>query len=113
MAEDSAEDVRSLPVRGDALVTIQRREMRAEAVDICAHGVCLTLPCALEVGTACQLDLQIPGVPTRSTSVVARVCFCLQGNNGYRIGLNCALDEFVATPLPDHSPMRSASTRSR
>jgi len=70
MAEDSAEDLRPpvterrkqprLPIRGDALVRIQRRELRAEAVDISAHGVCLTLPRAVEVGTTCWLDLEIP-----------------------------------------------------
>lgn len=82
-------------VRGSALVRIQRREMRADAVDISAHGVCLTLSHALEVGSTCRLDLEIQGSERRSTSVVARVCFCLQGKDGYRIGLNCTLDEFV------------------
>jgi hypothetical protein len=104
MAEDSAEDLRSpvadrrkqrrLPVRGDALVRTQRRELRAEAVDISAHGVCLTLPQALEVGTTCLLDLEIPSLaPAGFLSVEARVCFCLQGREGYRIGLNCDLEE--------------------
>lgn len=107
MAEDSAEDLRSpvaerrkqrrLPIRGDALVRIQRRELRAEAVDISAHGVCLTLPRALEVGTTCWLDLEIPALAQGGFfSVEARVCFCLQGKDGYRIGLNCELDELVA-----------------
>jgi hypothetical protein len=78
MAEDSAEELRRpladrrrqprLPTRGTALVRFQRRELRADTVDISAHGVCLTLP---------------------------HVCFCLRGNNGYRIGLNCALEDFV------------------
>jgi hypothetical protein len=105
MAEDSAEDLpvaerrkqRRLPIRGDALVRIQRRELRAEAVDISAHGVCLTLPNALEVGAACWLDLEIPSLaPGGFFSIEARVCFCLQGKEGYRIGLNCDLEELVA-----------------
>lgn len=107
MAEDSAEDLRPqiadrrrqrrLPVRGDALVRIQRCELRADAVDISAHGVCLTLPRALEIGTACWLDLEIPALaPGGFHSVEARVCFCLQGQDGYRIGLSCELDELVA-----------------
>jgi hypothetical protein len=84
-------------MRGTALVRIQRRELRADTVDISAHGVCLTLPRALEVGSTCELDLEleIQGATTRHTSVVARVCFCLHGKNGYRIGLNCALEDFV------------------
>jgi hypothetical protein len=69
--------------------------MRADTVDISAHGVCLTLPRALEVGSTCQLELEIHGATQRSKSVVARVCFCVQGSNGYRIGLNCSLEEFV------------------
>jgi PilZ domain len=107
MVEDSAEDLRQpaadrrrqqrLLTRGTALVRIQRRELRADTVDISAHGVCLTLPRALEVGSTCELDLEleIQGATTRHTSVVARVCFCLHGKNGYRIGLNCALEDFV------------------
>src|SRR4030095_13950763 len=105
MAECSAEDLRPpvadrrrqqrLLIRGSALVRIQRREMRADTVDISAHGVCLTLPHALEVGSICRLEREIHGAAQRSTSVEARVCFCLQGNNGYRIGLNCSLEEFV------------------
>lgn len=106
MAEDSAEDLRApvadrrkqrrLPIRGDALVRIQRRELRAEAVDISAHGVCLTLPHALEVGASCWLDLEIPSLaPSGFLSVEARVCFCLQGKDGYRIGLNCDLEDLT------------------
>lgn len=105
MVEDSAEDLRPpamdrrtqqrLPVHGTALVRIHRREMRAETVDISAHGVCLTLPRALEVGSTCELDLEIHGELKRSMSVVARVCFCLQGQNGYRIGLHCSMDELI------------------
>lgn len=106
MAEDSAEDLRPpvterrkqprLPIRGDALVRIQRRELRAEAVDISAHGVCLTLPRAVDVGTTCWLDLEIPSLaPGGFFSVEARVCFCLQGKDGYRIGLNCDLEDLT------------------
>lgn len=105
MSEDSTEDLRSpvadrrkqrrLPIRGNALVTIQRRELRAEAVDISAHGVCLTLARALEVGTTCSLDLEIPSLAPGGFSVEARVCFCLQGKDGYRIGLNCDLEDLT------------------
>jgi PilZ domain-containing protein len=105
MVEDSAEQVRPpvaerrrqqrLPIRGTALVRIQRRELRADTVDISPHGVCLTLPRGLEVGGACQLDLEIFGAAPRCISVEARVCFCLQGKDGYRIGLNCDLEDFV------------------
>lgn len=104
MAESPVEDLRPvaerrrqqrLPIRGSAIVRIQRRKIQADTVDISAHGVCLTLPRALEAGSTCQLDLQVPGASKRSTSVVARVCFCLQGKNGYRVGLNCSLEEFV------------------
>lgn len=70
--------------------------MHADAVDISAHGVCLTLPRALEVGSTCQLDLEVFGAEKRSLSVAARVCFCLQSKDGYRIGLNCSLEELVA-----------------
>jgi hypothetical protein len=105
MVEDSAEDLRPpvadrrrqqrLLTRGTALVKFQRNEFLADTVDISQHGVCLTLPRALEVGSTCELDLEILGVDQRRTSVVARVCFCLQGKDGYRIGLNCALEDFV------------------
>ena len=99
-------------------VRIQRRELRAEAVDISAHGVCLTLPRALEVGTTCWLDLEIPALaPGGFFSVEARVCFCLQGKDGYRIGLNCDLEDLSGrrrwvSRIP-RSPIRtSASTSS-
>lgn len=105
MVEDSAEELRPpvadrrkqqrLLTRGTALVRFQRHELRADTVDISQHGVCLTLPRALEVGSTCELDLEILGADQRRTSVVARVCFCLQGKDGYRIGLNCALEDFV------------------
>ncbi len=57
--------------------------------------MCLTVPHALEVGSSCQLDVLVQGAAKRSMSVVARVCFCLQGKNGYRVGLNCSLAELV------------------
>jgi hypothetical protein len=105
MGEDSAEELQRpaadrrrqqrLPTRGAALVRFQRRELQADTVDISPHGVCLTLPCALDVGSTCELDLKVLGASQRRTSVVARVCFCLQGKDGYRIGLNCALEDFV------------------
>ena len=105
MGEDSAEELQRpvadrrrqqrLLTRGTALVRFQRQELRAETVDISPHGVCLTLPRALEVGSSCELDLEIFGTAKRRTSVAARVCFCLQGKDGYRIGLNCALEDFV------------------
>jgi PilZ domain len=84
-----------LPVRGVAHIKIKRRSVKAETVDISSHGVCLTLPQPLEVGSSCQLDLAIEGEEGRRISVVARVCFCLRGKNGYRVGLNCALAEFI------------------
>lgn len=105
MVEDSAEELRPpvadrrrqqrLLTRGTALVKFQRHELRADTVDISQHGVCLTLPRALEVGSTCELDLEILGTAQRRTSVVARVCFCLQAKDGYRIGLNCTLEDFV------------------
>lgn len=106
MVEDSADDLQPppvaerrrqqrLPIRGTALVRIQRRELRANTVDMSPHGVCLSLPVALEVGSACELDLEIFGAVGRTTSLVARVCFCLQGKEGYRIGLNCELEDFI------------------
>jgi hypothetical protein len=105
MVEDPAEELRPpvadrrkqqrLLTRGTALVKFQRHELLADTVDISQHGVCLTLPRALEVGSTCELDLEILGAGQRRTSVVARVCFCLQGKDGYRIGLNCALEDFV------------------
>lgn len=84
-----------VPMRGSAIVRIQRREMHADTADISAHGVCLTLPRALEVGSTCHLELEIQGAEQRRMSVVARVCFCLQAKSGYRVGLNCSLEEFV------------------
>lgn len=104
MAEDSARDLRPLanrrsdqrlPVRGIARVKVQRCELVADTVDISAHGVCLTLPIALEVGSNCHLELEMQGALQRRASVTARVCFCLHGKEGYRIGLNCELEEFV------------------
>lgn len=84
-----------LPVQGVALVRARGRAVLAEAVDITAHGVCLTLPRPLPVGSAYRLDLEIQQADKRSTSVVACVCFCLECKNGYRIGFNCSLAEFV------------------
>jgi hypothetical protein len=106
VVEDSADELQPppvaerrrqqrLPIRGTALVRIQRRELRAETVDMSPHGVCLTLPRALEVGSACELQLEILGAAKRITTVMARVCFCLQGKEGYRIGLNCELEDFI------------------
>jgi hypothetical protein len=106
MAESPVEDLRPvaerrrqerLPIRGSAIVRIHRREIYADAVDISADGVCLTLPHALEVGSTCQLELQVQGASKHSTPLVARVCFCLQCKDGYRVGLNCSLEEFVDT----------------
>lgn len=86
-----------LPVRGFAVVRSGHAAMLAETVDISEQGVCLTLPEALDVGGTYRVDLEIQGDHARSTSVVARVCFCLQGKNGYRVGLNCSLGKFLGS----------------
>ncbi|HMN43752.1 MAG TPA: PilZ domain-containing protein [Povalibacter sp.] len=82
-----------LPVRGFAVV--QGRRGQAQAVDISASGVCLSLSYPLKVGETYRLDLEIHGEPPRVRSVLARVCFCLASNGTYRIGFNCALADFV------------------
>ena len=84
-----------LPVRGVAFVRTPQVELVANTVDISAHGVCLTLPSALEVGSTYRIDLSIESPTSRAKSVVARVCFCLKEKNGYRIGFHCSLEEFV------------------
>ena len=85
-----------LPIRGIALVSARGRAYLGEAVDISRHGVCLTLPRPLVVGSSWRLDLEIQRAEKRHTSVVARVCFCLEGTSGYRIGFNCSLAEVVS-----------------
>ena len=104
MGEDSAEFWSRVPdqrrqqrltVRGIALVRAQRRRLLAEAVDISAHGVCLTASCALQVGSIHRLDLEIRRPTKSAISVAARVCFCIKEKSGYRIGLSCSLGEFV------------------
>lgn len=72
---------------------IESRHLTAEAVDISEHGVCLTLTQPVEVGTKCQLNLTIERDIERR--VFARVCFCLPTTHGFRVGLNCSLDEFI------------------
>lgn len=81
--------------RGVARVEASGHAMQGDAVDISAHGVCLTLPRPLEVGSSCRLDLELPRAQKRTTSVVACVCFCLQTKSGYRVGLNYPLTAFV------------------
>ena len=88
-------------VHGIAIVSIERRQILGDAVDISPDGVCLTLPRALEIGSTCRLDLEIECPTRRSTSVVARVCFCLEGESGFRVGLNCLLDKFLDGGTPD------------
>lgn len=84
-----------LPIRGIALVRAKGSAMLGDTVDISEHGVCLTLPQPLEVGSSCRLDLEIQRTEKRCTSVVARVCFCMQCNGEYRMGFNCSLAGFV------------------
>ena len=84
-----------LTARGVAIIRTQRARLLADTVDISAHGVCLSLPRALEVGSTCRLDLEIRFPATRSKSVAARVCFCLKEKDSYRIGFNCSLEEFL------------------
>jgi hypothetical protein len=81
--------------RGTALVKNLQGAMLAEAVDISAYGVCLTLPRALNAGAVYVLDLEIHGDQRRTTSTIGRVCFCLEVRDGFRIGFNCSLSEFV------------------
>jgi PilZ domain len=82
-------------VQGIAIVRSRRGATLAEAVDISDEGVCLTLSHPLDVGAKYLLDLELRGQPARSTSIVARVCFCLASNGGYRVGLNCSLASFI------------------
>jgi hypothetical protein len=79
-----------------AVVTLPgRKAVLAQAVDICEAGVCATLPAAVEVGRSCRLDLEIDEGEKRSKTVVARVCFCLKRNAGFRVGFSCALEGFA------------------
>jgi hypothetical protein len=81
-----------------AVVTLPgRKAMLAQAVDISEVGVCATLPSAVEVGRCCRLDLEIDEGGKRSKTVVARVCFCLKRNAGFRVGFSCALEGFASS----------------
>ncbi len=80
-----------LPTKGYATIKGQRGRFIAEAVDISASGVCMSLPKPLEVGGMYQLELEVQGEVKRAACVVGRVCFCLQGKDGYRIGFHCNL----------------------
>jgi hypothetical protein len=91
------------PVRGFAIVKSRHGALVAEAVDISSSGVCVSLTRALDVGAMYRLDLEIHAESKRSTSVVGRVCFCLKGKGGYRVGFNCALADFlVGSMSQDH-----------
>ena len=79
-----------LPVRGSAEVRTRQGKLIAEAVDISASGVCLTLSRPLDSGGVYDLDLLIPGECEHRSAVTGRVCFCIKEKDGYRIGFSCA-----------------------
>jgi hypothetical protein len=62
-----------VPIRGRAVFKTKRGVLIAQTVDISAHGVCLTLPHALDVGSRCHFELEIHGEPTRRTATVGRM----------------------------------------
>jgi hypothetical protein len=88
-----------MPVKGAAEVRTLHGTLVGEAVDISAAGVCLTLPEPLQTGALCNVDLRIdaePGAEGESvieTSIVGRVCFCIEQRAGFRVGVNCALSD--------------------
>ena len=82
-----------IPVVGFAEVRTPHGTLVGEAVDVSAEGVCLTISQPLLAGELCSLDLRIENEPPIETSIVGRVCFCIEQRAGYRIGVNCPLSE--------------------
>ena len=82
-----------IPVVGFAEVKTRRGTLVGEAVDVSAAGVCLTIPQPLVAGELCSLDLRIENEPPIETSIVGRVCFCIEQSAGYRIGVNCPMSD--------------------
>jgi hypothetical protein len=82
-----------IPVVGSAEVKTRLGTLVGEAVDVSAAGVCLTIPQPLLAGELCSLELRIENEPPIETSIVGRVCFCIEQRAGYRIGVNCPMSD--------------------
>lgn len=66
------------------------RSLKVEALDISEAGVCLTSPVELPPGTWCHVRILLPANRTAEVSIVGHVCFCIERQGAYRIGIHCA-----------------------
>ena len=79
-------------IRGSAAIRTRHGVLTGEAVDISPAGVCLTVPEPLHIGGIYSLDLHLHGEPESDVSVIARVCFCIEERDGFRVGMNCTIE---------------------
>jgi hypothetical protein len=78
-----------------------------EMVDISEGGVCLTSPVELAPGTWCHLRIEMPPTPAAQLSVSGHVCFCIEQDGAYRVGVHCIdSDRLVAAARDRESAQR-------
>jgi hypothetical protein len=86
-SERRAHHRRSL--RMNALVLLPDDDLLAgHTVDLSLGGACLSVPKQLSIGDECRLQLEFEACGIRrNVLLVSQVCYCREGVEGYRVGL--------------------------
>src|SRR5690349_4046938 len=92
-------------VRGRAVVLLPpARSFKAEAVDISEGGVCLTSPVEVTPGTWCHLRINLLASTGPDISISGQVCFCVEFNGVYRVGVHCLEAQALVDAVRDRDP---------
>jgi PilZ domain-containing protein len=74
------------------------RVVDVDMIDISEAGVCMTSPVELAPGTWCHLRIEMPVVGT-DFSLSGQVCFCIERQGAFRIGVHCPHSESLAAVM--------------
>jgi hypothetical protein len=74
------------------------RVVDVDMIDISEAGVCLTSPVELAPGTWCHLRIELSPSGT-DLSVSGQVCFCIERQGAFRVGVHCPHSESLAAAV--------------
>ena len=64
------------------------RKLGGRTIDLSCGGVCVVLPFELTVGDECSVSFDVSACgEATEIRVAGRVCYCMRGADGFRIGL--------------------------
>lgn len=76
------------PLHTHGTLAVGKSTIPFATVDIGSAGVCLVVPCHMEIGQRCHIDLTLTAKAHQyEISAIVKVTYCLNSKDGFRVGM--------------------------